>query len=247
MIQLSRSSPVPIYYQLAEALREQIESGALKPHERLLSERELSESYNISRMTARQALSKLEVAGYIYRRQGSGSFVAEPKIRQGLLGLSSFTEDMRQRGLSPGARVLSIELVSTNADLIRRFQAEANEQFVKIERIRLANGEPMALEFCSLRHKFCPGIEELDFTDRSIYETLRERYNIYLGRADQTIEVKSASEYEAQVLNVKQGTPMWQMERLTYLEDTRIVIEYVRSTYRGDRYTLYAELDRRER
>lgn len=247
MIQLSKSSPLPIYYQLKEALREQIESGALKPHERLLSERELGESYNISRMTARQALSKLEVAGYIYRRQGKGSFVAEPKIRQGLLRLSSFTEDMRQRGLSPGARVLSVELISTNADLIRRFQAEANEQFVKIQRIRLADGEPMALEFSSLRHKFCPGIEELDFTDRSIYETLRERYNIYLGCADQTIEVKSASEYEAQVLNVKQGAPMWQMERLTYLEDRRTVIEYVRSAYRGDRYKLYAELDRRRR
>ena len=244
MIQISKSNPLPVYYQLKEALRKQIVSGALKPHERLLSERELEKSYNISRMTARQALSKLEAAGYIYRRQGKGSFVAEPKIRQGLLQLSSFTEDMQQRGLSPGARVLSVELVSPSADLIQRFQAEASEQFVRIQRIRLADGEPMALEFSSLRYKFCPGIEELDFTDRSIYETLRERYNIYLGCADQTIEVKSASEYETQVLNVKRGTPMWQMERLTYLEDKRTVIEYVQSTYRGDRYKLFTELDR---
>ena len=244
MIQISKSSPLPVYYQLKEALREQIVSGVLKPHERVLSERELEKSYNISRMTARQALSKLEAAGYIYRRQGKGSFVAEPKIRQGLLQLSSFTEDMQQRGLSPGARVLSVELVSPSADLIQRFQAEASEQFVRIQRIRLADGEPMALEFSSLRYKFCPGIEELDFTDRSIYETLRERYNIYLGCADQTIEVKSASEYETQVLNVKRGTPMWQMERLTYLEDKRTVIEYVQSTYRGDRYKLFTELDR---
>jgi len=247
MIQLSKSSPLPVYYQLKEALRKQIESGDLKPHERLPSERELEKSYDISRMTARRALSELESEGYIYRHQGRGSFVAEPKIRQGLLRLTSFTEDMRQRGLSPGARVLSIELVAADAELRRQLQAESGERFIKIQRIRLADEEPMALETSFLRYKFCPGIEELDFTNRSVYETLRERYNIYFSYADQTIETKPADEYEAQLLNVKQGTPMWLMERTTYLEDAKTPFEYVRSVYRGDRYKLYVRLDRQAR
>ncbi len=238
---------MPVYYQLKEALRKQIESGELNPHERLPSERELEESYDISRMTARRALSELEAEGYIYRRQGKGSFVAEPKIRQGLLRLTSFTEDMRQRGLSPGARVLGIEVISADVELTRRFQAEPDERFVKIQRIRLADKEPMALETAFLRYKFCPGIEKLNFTDRSIYETLRERYNIYLGYADQTIEVKLADEYEAELLKVKQGTPMWLMERTTYLEDNVTPFEYVYSIYRGDRYKLYVRLERRAR
>jgi len=247
MIQLSKSSPLPIYYQLKEALRKQIESGALKPHDRLPSERELEEAYDISRMTARRALSELEAEGYIYRHQGRGSFVAEPKIRQGLLRLTSFTEDMRQRGLSPGARVLSIELVGADAELTRRFQAEPDERFVKIQRVRLADEEPMALETSFLRYKFCPGIEKLNFANRSIYETLRERYNIYLGYADQTIEVKLADEYEAELLKVKQGTPMWLMERMTYLGNNITPFEYVYSIYRGDRYKLYVRLERKAR
>jgi GntR family transcriptional regulator len=247
MIWLRKQWPLPIYYQLKEALREQIESGVLKPHERLPSERELEETYHISRMTARRALSELEVEGYVYRQQGRGSFVAEPKIRQGLLRLTSFTEDMHARGLVPGARVIDVEVLSGDEELARRLKAAPDEQFVKIQRVRLANGEPMSLETSFLRRKFCEGIEKIDFTDRSLYKMLRDRYGIYLSRAEQVLEVKLADEYEAEILGVKKGAPMWMMERLTYLEDERTAIEYVRSIYRGDRYKLYAELDTKRR
>jgi GntR family transcriptional regulator len=247
VMRLNRESPVPLYHQLKEAFKRQIEQGILKPHDRLPAERELEEFYSISRMTARRALSELEAEGYIYRQQGKGSFVAEPKLRQGLLKLTSFTDDMRQRGMTPGARVLDIKLIDDEDKLRQKFRAERGERFVRIQRIRLANGEPMALETSFIRHKFCPGLEKFDFTDRSLYKTLREEYNLYLSYADQTIEVKLADEYEEELLHVRQGAPMWVMERTTYLEDNETVIEYVHSIYRGDRYKLYAKLDVNQR
>jgi len=243
-IYIDRKSPVPIYYQLKEALKQQIESGALKPHERVPSERELEERYRISRMTARRALQELEAEGYIYRAQGKGSFVAEPKIRQGLLWLTSFTEDMRERGMRAGARVLRVEVVRDER-VARRLGVGPEEEFVLLQRLRTADGEPMALETSYLRHSLCPGLEGLDFADRSLYRTLQEEYGLRLGRAEQTVEAAVANTFEAELLGVKPGTPMLSMERITYLDDNRTPIEYVRSLYRGDRYKLYVELKRR--
>ncbi|MGQ9734981.1 MAG: GntR family transcriptional regulator, partial [Candidatus Bipolaricaulia bacterium] len=225
---------MPLYYQLKELLKAKIESGELRPHERIPSEAELVQLFHVSRMTVRQALVELENEGFIRRKQGQGTFVAEPKLRQGLLRLTSFTEDMEARGLRPGARVLEVRLCQA-PELLPQLKAEPGEQFVKIERVRLANGEPMALETSFLRRRFCAGIEELDLTDRSLYATLRERFGLELGWAEQTVEAKLADEYEAEVLGVQAGTPMLLMERTTYLADGSTPIEYVRSSYRGDR------------
>jgi len=242
-VYVDRASPVPVYYQLKEALKEQIESGVYKPHERLPSERELEEAYRISRMTARRALEELEAEGYIYRAQGRGSFVAEPKIRQGLLWLTSFTEDMKERGMCAGARVLEVRVLK-DEKVARRLKVDPDEEFVKLQRLRTADGEPMALEVSFLRRKLCPGLEEYDFNDRSLYKTLEE-FGLHLGRAEQTVEAKVADDFEAELLGVKPGTPLLSMERVTYLADGQTPIEYVRSLYRGDRYKLFVELKRR--
>lgn len=241
---INRSSPLPLYYQLKELLKAKIESGELKPNERLPSETELVQLFQVSRMTVRQALVELENEGFIRRRQGQGTFVAEPKLRQGLLRLTSFTEDMEARGMRPGARVLAVEVLSGEEELVRRLKAAPDEQFVRLERVRLANGEPMALETSFLRRKFCAGLEGIDLTDRSLYATLRERFGLELGWAEQTIEAKLADEYEGEVLGIQVGTPMLLMERTTYLADGLTPIEYVRSSYRGDRYQLYVEVKR---
>jgi len=245
LLRIDKRSPLPIYYQLKEGLREQIESGVLRPHDRVPSERELEKMYHISRMTARRALSELEAEGYVYRARGKGSFVAEPKIRQGLLWLTSFTEDMRDRGMKAGAQVLGTAVIVGDEKLARRFGADPAEEFVKIQRLRLADGEPMALETSFLRRRFCEGIEWLDFTDRSLYKTLQEEYGLCFGRAEQMVEAKLADEFEAKLLGVKLGTPMLAMERITYLDDGETVVEYARSVYRGDRYKLFVELKKR--
>lgn len=241
---LDRKSPLPLYYQLKELLKAKIEMGELQPHDQLPSENELERLFQVSRMTARQALSELEREGYVYREQGRGTFVAEPKLRQSLLRLTSFTEDMRARGLKPGAQVLDIQILC-NRHVAEKMGIPPEEELIKIQRVRLANNEPMALETSYVRHRFCPGLEEENLNDRSLYQTLAEHYGIHLGKAHQTLEARLADEFETRVLHLPPGKPILHIERLTFLEDGTTPIEYVRSAYRADRYKFYVELVRR--
>ncbi len=240
---VEKDSPLPLYYQLAEALKTKIEEGQFDTHQRLPSERELSERFDVSRMTARKALSEIESEGYIYRSQGKGSFVAEPKLRQSLFELTSYTEDMQRRGLSPGAKVLSLDVVEDDAMLAEKLNASSDERFVKLQRIRLADDEPMALETSHLRRKYCPGIEDVDFTNKSLYKTLKEQFNVKLGTADQWIEATLADSFHSKWLKVEKASPMLSTERTTFMSRGDEAIEYTKAVYRGDKYKLFVKLN----
>jgi len=238
---LRKNSPLPLYYQLKEIIKQQIEGKKFKPHDRLPSEIELSKVYDISRMTARRALVDLENEGFVYRESGRGTFVAEPKLRQGLLCLTSFTEDIKARGMVPGAKVREVKLVRDEL-VAQKLNVGKDATLVKIQRIRLADGLPLALETSYLIHQYCPDIEQNDFSDISLYKLLNEKYGIYLGKAEQYLEAKSAGPLEAQVLGIEEGKSVLLMERTTYLDDDTTPIEFVKSFYRSDRYRFYVEL-----
>ena len=240
-----KDAPIPLYYQIKTRLLESIETGQLKPGDRVPSERELTTHFNVSRMTARQALTELENQGYLYRLQGKGTFVATPKLDQPLAGLTSFTEDMRRRGLEPGAQVLSAEEVPAGRKAARALGLSETALVFRLERLRLAGGDPMALEIAHVPAALVPGLAEEGALERSLYGLLRERYGIRLVRATQSLEAVAANEYEAQVLHVKEGTPLLLLERVSRDEQDRPV-EFVRSLYRGDRYRFITELNRRE-
>ena len=240
-----KDAPIPLYYQIKTRLLESIETGQLKPGDRVPSERELTTHFNVSRMTARQALTELENQGYLYRLQGKGTFVATPKLDQPLAGLTSFTEDMRRRGLEPGAQVLSAEEVPAGRKAARALGLSETALVFRLERLRLAGGDPMALEIAHVPAALVPGLAEEGALERSLYGLLRERYGIHLVRATQSLEAVAANEYEAQVLHVKEGTPLLLLERVSRDEQDRPV-EFVRSLYRGDRYRFITELNRRE-
>ena len=108
---IDKTSPLPIYYQLVEWIKGLIERGELKPGDSLPSEREYAERFSISRMTVRQAITELVNGGYLYRQKGVGTFVAEKKIEQQLMGLTSFTEDMKSRGMEPSSKLVGFEIV----------------------------------------------------------------------------------------------------------------------------------------
>jgi len=236
-----KDSPLPLYYQLKELLKRGIEQEAYHPHDRLPSEIELSKQFDVSRMTARRALVDLENEGFVYREPGRGTFVAEPKLRQGLLRLTSFTEDIKSRGMTPGARVREVALVR-EARSATRLGVPEDAPLVKVQRLRLADGSPLALETSHLVHRLCLGIEALDLADRSLYRLLHERYGLTLGRAEQYIEAKPAGPLEAEVLNLDKGKSVLLMERTAFLDDDRTAVEFVESVYRSDRYRFYVEL-----
>lgn len=242
MAQLNEAKSLPLYLQLKNLLKEQIQSGILKPHDMLPSERELEERYDISRMTARHALTALEDENLVYRKQGRGTFVTEPKIKQGVLKLSSFTEEMKSKRIKAGAKVLRIKVFSGDDAIANKLDASVEEKLVMIQRLRTGNGDPIALETSVLRRKYCPGIENIDLNDQSLCKTLEDQYQVYCGLAKQTLQAKLADKYEASVLGICEGEPTMYLERVSFIEDGVTPIEYVRYTYPGDKYKFYVEL-----
>src|SRR5205823_4815861 len=141
-----RNSPLPRYYQLKEIMRERIRLGEWKPGDLIPSERELGETYGISRMTARQAITDLVNEGLFYREQGKGTFVSQHKITQQLIQLTGFTEDIRARGQRPGTKVLSAEMFPADEATAERLRISQGTLIFRLRRLRLADDEPLAIE-----------------------------------------------------------------------------------------------------
>ena len=211
----------------------------------LPSERQLSVDLGVSRLTVRAALDELVREGYLVRRRGSGTFVREPKIAQELT-MTSFSEEMRRRGMTPGSRTLSLEKTTAGAYLGRCLHVSPSEPVVVAKRLRLADGESMAIETLHVPESLVPGLEPKDLDRGSFYELLAERFGITIVGGMQTIEPTVTNEEESEALGVPLHSPAFLFERTTRSENDDIV-EFVRSIYRGDRYRLVSELNRRER
>jgi GntR family transcriptional regulator len=208
------------------------------------SERQLSSDLGVSRLTVRAALDQLVREGLLVRRRGSGTFVSEPKIAQELT-MTSFTEDMRRRGMVPASRTLDLRIVPAGAHLGRLLRVSPSEAVVVITRLRLADRETMAIETLHVRESLIPGLTAADLEQRSFYELLEERYGVVIASGTQTIEPTVTNEDESAALGVPLHSPAFLFERTTQTRAGEVV-EYVRSIYRGDRYRIVTELNRRE-
>ncbi len=211
--------------------------------EAIPSERQLTVELRVSRLTVRAALDELVREGLLIRRHGSGTFVSEPKIAQELT-MTSFTEDMRRRGMVPGSKTLDLRVTPAGAHLGRLLHVSPSEPVVIISRLRLADHETMAIETLHVRESLVPGISARDLEEQSFYELLEGRYGIAIVGGLQTIEPTVTNEDESEALGVPLHSPAFVFERTTRSESGEIV-EYVRSLYRGDRYRLVTELNRR--
>lgn len=231
----------PRYAQIRADLLRDIENGTLQAGDRAPSERELTQRYQVSRMTARHALTTLEAEGFLNRIPGSGTFVSLPKYEHKLVAITSFTEDVQRHGMVPVNRTLATAIVEADPRLADRLAVEPGTPIIQFQRLRLANGGPMALETASLPLDRFPGLGQENLESNSLYMLLRERYGVRPGRATQSIEVMLASTFEAGLIGVRPGAPLLLLERVTRDGDDR-VFEYVRSFYRGDRYRFVTEL-----
>jgi GntR family transcriptional regulator len=229
---------VPKYYRVKEALLEIIRErpqGSLLPPERVLCE-----TYGVSRTTVRQALQELLVEGRLYRLQGKGTFVARPKVVQ-TLALTSYTEDMQARGLSPGSRVLGADRAAASPEVAEMLALDDGADIIRVERLRLADQEPMAVETLFVEAARFPDLEQRLEQARSWYDLLRNRYGVELGEGEETIESALATPPDARLLGTEVGTPMLLLTRRTWDTAGRPV-EFVRSLYRGDRYRFLTRL-----
>lgn len=235
---LQHESAVPLYVQIKNLLQKQIESGVYSVGARVPSERELAERYQVSRMTARQALQALAQDGLIHSRVGKGTFVSTPKIDQELRSLTSFSEDMVNRGMEPSSRVITAEIRTADNRIASRLRLSPGSEIIVLSRVRLANRQPLALETTHIPSHLCPGLlEKYDFSKESLYEVLRRDFGWIMIWADQIIETRLPETHECKALKLDDTIPVLSFTRVTYNEHDN-PIEFVQSVYRGDQYQL---------
>jgi GntR family transcriptional regulator len=228
----------PKYYLVKRHLLdliELLEPGALVP-----TERELTATLATSRTTVRQALGELVGEGRLVRRQGSGTYVAEPKMTWPLQ-MTSFTEQAAANGFIAGARLLSSERVRATGEAATRLRLLPGAYMYRIERLRLADDTPMAVETSHLSVARFPGLIKALRKSSSLYRVLEASYGVKPLTAEETIETRAASPREAALLGTDTGAPMLVLGRHSFEADGTPV-EWVRSWYRGDRYTFVARL-----
>src|SRR6476619_4554327 len=217
--------------------------GQLQVGEAIPSERRLSSELGISRLTVRAALDDLVRDGYLERRQGSGTFVSEPKIAQQLT-LTSFSEDMRRRGMVAGSRTIELRQTHAGAAVGRALNISPNARVTLIRRLRLADEEPMALETLHVPSALVPGLTRDMLENASFYDLLQHNYGVVSSSGTQSIEPTVTNEEESELLVVPLHSPAFLFER-TSRTAAGETVEFVRSLYRGDRYRLVAELSQR--
>ena len=241
LVGLNRLSKVPLYQQLYEIINNNILRGEWKPGDMLPTETEMVEQYKVSRVTVRQVLDKLVNEGLIIRERGRGTFVLPPTLDQALVRIVSFTDDMRQRGIEPGTRLLFSGLIPAPIEIADRLLINAGEELAVINRLRLGNGEPLSVEESYLIHRFCPGILTHDFISNSMRIILDQQYGVRWQRASQVIRAVPAGQDLATMLKMQLNSALLYIERISYNQNN-IPVEFLRLYHRGDRYALYNEL-----
>lgn len=238
---LDRQSVVPLYYQIQQFLLEQIHSGAFKAGAAILSEKEISAQMKVSRMTVRQAVKALCSQGVLYSERGKGTFVSEIKWEKNFRNVLSFTEEMSGIGSRPTSKLLSLGVIRADSNTARALGMKPSEKVISLRRLRLANGIPMAIEWSHIPLSFCPGLVDNFDPHTSLYKKLADDYGIHIAVTEEVAEAALATVEEARLLKISKNSPVFNFVRTSYLRDGKAV-EYVNSTYRGDRYRIVNRL-----
>ncbi len=233
---LERSNPLPLYYQLKEALKQQICSGHLAPHTAIPSEPELVSSYHVSRATVRQALSELVHEGLLYRQHGKGTYVCEPRVQQNVSELTSLSQELHKRGRRPGGLLLVAELVRGSEQVRQKLGLTDSEQAIRLERIRSADDLPIAHEIDYLPYPRAAGIYERakELADGSLY-TLMAFEGLSPSIAEQTLRADQPDARTAELLHIAASEPGMRLFS-TLFDQTGLPIAYSESFFPGNRY-----------
>jgi GntR family transcriptional regulator len=236
---LNDQSSLPLHSRLEQRLREKIESHEWPTGFQLPSERELCESYGVSRITVRRALKDLAVHNLVRSTPGKGTFVILPAIREPLQPLSSFSEDMRRRGFSPSSRILQAEIIPASENIARSLNLPVGSEVVHLQRLRMVAPEdiPVAIQTALIPHSRCPNLLRFDLENRSLYEVFRDEYHLVLERGETVISSRLASSTESEQLRIKQPAAVLISDQITRI-NTGEVIESVNSVFRSDLYQL---------
>jgi len=228
-------SPVPLYYQIYLDLRQMIQGGIIPPGGMLPPEMDICRAYNVGRQTVRQAIARLVDEDMVERFAGRGTYVRERARYTQFLLDRSFSQQMLDLGRTPHSRVIRVETGRVESRDIPALQAYKEAPCVTIERLRLGDDEPICHQTSLVLTERCPGIEQQDFANQSLYEILSTHYRLNITRIDHVVRAVAADEYRAGLLGIPAGAALLFVGTSTYTDDDHI-IEYSTSYYRADRY-----------
>lgn len=234
---LSLESDIPLYSQLVNIIKRNITAGTLAPGDLIPSESELCKTFDISRSTVRQAVSMLEDEGLVIRKQGRGTYVAEPKMSRKTEKLYSFTTEVQSLGLKPSSKLVEYEIIEPTPDIVKMLELDGPETKVyKFSRIRYSDGEALILESSFYPQYLYPELTRPMLEKSSFYSLLTER-GIVPYEAVDSYEAVVMSRREAELLGCRPGSAAFSVQRVTRTEDGR-PYEFTQSLVRGDRVKL---------
>lgn len=237
---LDENSPIPLYHQLAEELKEKIQSGRLPPHALISSETELCKKYGVSRGTVRQAMFGLIRDGLVYRKPGQGTFVTKLGVVQPVSRFYSFDRDMEEKGFEPSLRVIQKKIICPSRVVKKAMELDEGEKVYEIVRIRFANEEPVLLDISYLLEGLFLELEKEDLVTIPLYELIMRKYRVKISRVREAFEPFLINKVDARRLNVPVGSLALLVKRTAYTGSR--IFEFRRSIIRGDKCSYSVEL-----
>lgn len=246
---IDRSVPMPLYYQLRQIIKADIDNGKLQPGDMIEPETEVCAALNMSRPTIRQALNSLVADGYIKRVKGKGTYVSQQKLEANFIQkLGSFHLEMLHQGLTPKTQVLSLEIISGQASANEKLNLDISEQLVFLQRICYANEKPIVyMESYLPGNRFASLVNE-DLSATPLYVVLQKKYNVSVVHVKRQIEAVNATSAEAEVLDMARNKAISLVRNIAY-DENNVPVEYAISKYRGDqnKFTLDMYRDQNEK
>lgn len=240
---IDMNSPMPRYHQIKQNILGLIQASVLRTGDALPSERELSDSYGVNRMTVRQAITELSTQGVVRRLHGVGTFVTEQNTIAPLVpAVTGFSERYRSAGMRPASVVIGLEKLQASPLIAQRLALEAKAPVVALQRLRLVNDEPLMLETSYLPFARFPELLSEDFSSESLYDVLGRRYQIHIRETEQTLEPTLLTDPESGYFELTTGQPAM-LVYITAYTDNHQPVEFCKSIIRGDRCRYYFKVN----
>ncbi len=238
VIDLDRSSPIPLYFQVAQELEKAITSGQLGPGAKLPNEISLADNFGLSRPTMRRAIQELVDKGLLVRKRGVGTQVVHGEVSRPV-ELTSLFDDLSRNGAAPRTTLLTREVIPADDQMALQLDIAPGKSILHLRRLRYANGEPLAI-----MENFLPedlaDLPEKDLEERGLYQMMRSR-GIHIRVAKQRIGARTGTTEECRLLNERRGSPLLTMDRSTY-DDSGRTVEWGHHVYRASQYSFAVTL-----
>ncbi len=242
---IDKESFVPIYYQLQELLVGMIESGELKPGDKLPSENELVDKYDISRNTVQKAIRALVNWGLAQRVQGKGTFVCNKSVTLSITASLSLTSEIIGLNKVPHSKILQAKIIEASFNIAKKLNVEKDTEVYIIQRIRFVDDLPLMIQTSYLPIEYLPNLLDKNLEDKSLFSTIMNEYGIKIDKASETMRAVSVTKFEGEMLDIPEYSPAFLLQRITYLKNGEI-LEYAKTIVRGDKSKFSVDLQNEE-